>query len=455
MKITKTKSSIFYTLVLPILSILVLLFSKLNFISFFSFLILFFSIQFLIVSTINLKNISITNISLIVFSYLFFFIAPVFQFNFRTETILINTLKVDNVTVLYSNVLLSIFLIIYTLSYKFFFKNQSNNQNLSLKNVLEKNLSHISLSRILIIITIFLIIFLSDAINEILTSLNPFEDSNENQTSEIKNLLIKKFIYLTPLLCAITAYYNSSKNKFYKYFIFILCSIVLILFKNPLVEHRNGFGIPYLILFICVFPGILKTNVRFLNFLFLTMLVMFPLGSFLAPHRDKKDTLVDEFLNLFNTVHFDAWANFIATVDYVKNEGIHFGQQLISTLGFWIPRDFWVEKSVASGLIVGDYLIDNYSFWFNNISLVFPGEGYIDFGFLGLLLYSIILGYLSSYLDKKIMGGNNSVMMFSLFIAFSYLFLFRGPLLSSLAFSLGGAFAFYFFIKLVNLKFRL
>ena len=113
------------------------------------------------------------------------------------------------------------------------------------------------------------------------------------------------------------------------------------------------------------------------------------------------------------------------------------------------------RKSVASGLIVGDYLIDNYSFWFNNISLVFPGEGYIDFGFLGLLLYSIILGYLSSYLDKKIMGGNNSVMMFSLFIAFSYLFLFRGPLLSSLAFSLGGAFAFYFFIKLVNLKFRL
>ena len=453
--IKKSKSSIFYNLVLPLLLVLILLISGLSIITTISFLLLLISIHFLLVTTINLDYTSITNVSIIVFSYLFLFIAPIFQLSIRGEDVIINTLPVDSLLIFYSNLLISIFFITYTIFYKGF-KTKTFKKNIGLEQVLNNNLNKLSLNKIFLILVVFLVIFLPTAINDLTSKINPLDGFNEiENNSEIFNLFTKKFLYITPLLCAIAAYYNKSKNKIFKFFVFSLACLTLIFFKNPIVEHRNGFGIPYLVLFICVFPRFIKSNLKFLNFLFFTMIFLFPLGSFLAPHRDKKDTIYEEFLNLFNTVHFDAWANFTASIDYVRNEGLQWGEQIISTLGFWIPREIWVDKGVATGILLGDYLIEKYSFWFNNISLVFPAEGYIDFGLLGLLVYSIILAFISTKIDLNITSGTKSVMMFSLFISFSYIFLFRGPLLSSLAFSLGGAFAFYFFMKLVGLKLKI
>jgi len=42
----------------------------------------------------------------------------------------------------------------------------------------------------------------------------------------------------------------------------------------------------------------------------------------------------------------------------------------------------WSNKPVGSGSFVAEnMLMTRYSFWFTNISMSFPGEGYINLGF--------------------------------------------------------------------------
>jgi hypothetical protein len=95
------------------------------------------------------------------------------------------------------------------------------------------------------------------------------------------------------------------------------------------------------------------------------------------------------FFDTFNTLNYDAFANLMATVDYVSKNDFSFGYQLLSAFLFFIPRSIWPSKPISTGELVGNYLMDDYGFKFNNLSNPMVSEGYINFGLFGVFLMAI------------------------------------------------------------------
>ena len=139
----------------------------------------------------------------------------------------------------------------------------------------------------------------------------------------------------------------------------------------------------------------------------------------------------------FLDMHYDAWANFIASLQYAETEGMRLGEQILGALLFFMPRDIWADKPISSGQMLGEYLVLYYNLWFTNISFPLPAEGYVDFGILGLVFYAVVLGYYSRRLDYFINYGNFVDRTSALYFTFYLLFVLRGAFLPAFAYGVG------------------
>ena len=149
------------------------------------------------------------------------------------------------------------------------------------------------------------------------------------------------------------------------------------------------------------------------------------------------ENVLIEIQGHFLDMHYDAWANFIASLQYVETEGVRLGQQILGALLFFVPRDIWADKPIASGQMLGEYLVLYYNLWFTNISFPLPAEGYVDFGIFGLILYAALLGYYSRRLDYFINHGSFVDRTSALYFTFYLLFVLRGSFLPAFAYGAG------------------
>lgn len=135
----------------------------------------------------------------------------------------------------------------------------------------------------------------------------------------------------------------------------------------------------------------------------------------------------------FFAAHFDAYENFASAVE------AHFitdGYQLLGALLFFVPRVVWSDKPVGSGYEMAETM----GYVFNNISMPFLGEGYVNFGFVGVIVFSLIIGYLMGRGDRVLapapgagrkLNYRNTIYYF---LFGGLFFVFRGDLLSSFAY---------------------
>ena len=230
---------------------------------------------------------------------------------------------------------------------------------------------------------------------------------------------------------------------------FVLFMILLLWFKNPLVEKRNALGPIYISIIYLLAPRLLNSNVKTMFFMFFTMVVVFPLSAIITHAKSslrqiiiQPRILLDEFEGegigeVFNTIHYDAFINIVATIDYVKYEGFSYGYQFLSAFLFFIPRKIWEGKPVSTGQLVGEHLIDNYEFTYSNLSNPMVSEGYVNFGIIGVILLAIALGYAIVYfltwlhshiLIKKIMA---------FYFAIHLLFFLRGDFANGFSYYVG------------------
>ena len=143
--------------------------------------------------------------------------------------------------------------------------------------------------------------------------------------------------------------------------------------------------------------------------------------------------------DMFSTLHFDSY---ISLAYVFENEIITNGRQLLGVLFFWFPRMFWKDKPVGSGAYVAqttDVMGENNEF--SNISMNFLGEGYINFGILGVFIFIIVLALFSRKMDKlfwqKYNGDyHNLFAPFYLYSLGILTFVLRGDLMSGLAYSI-------------------
>lgn len=150
------------------------------------------------------------------------------------------------------------------------------------------------------------------------------------------------------------------------------------------------------------------------------------------------------------SLDYDTWSNFMAAIKYSEINSIIYGRQLIGVLLFWDPRSMWPSKPIGSGAFVAEnMLMTRYDFWFTNISMPFPGEGYVNFGVIGIILFAFILSLVSKLTDE-FYKYNDLRLILSLYVSFHMVFMLRGDLMSSFAYLVGILLAMFFVPLFLN-----
>jgi hypothetical protein len=273
--------------------------------------------------------------------------------------------------------------------------------------------------------------------------------------STIKSLIIRKTFFILPFIGFLYSiiFLKQNRNKYEKWkfllVISILLLVILLLVKNPMLAKRNALGPLIITIFVFLIPKWFNKNLSFLFFLFLSMFIGFPIVSIfthskygildilLKPVEFFSEITSRDLVGELLTLHYDAYSNVLATMDYINSNGIVLGEQLSGCLLFFIPRSLWDDKPIKTGRLIGKYLMENYNMDFDNLSNPLLSEGLINFGLFSLLLFPSILAWFVVKMLKWQYSKDFFKQVVAIYFSIYLIFILRGDLSSSFSFFVG------------------
>lgn len=237
--------------------------------------------------------------------------------------------------------------------------------------------------------------------------------------------VLSQFIFVLPLLFCYHLFILWQK-KLSKYRITIL--LLLLIAGFPTTLSRTTLAILSVPIIFYLIPNLFKKN----NFVYVFIIGFFYVFPFLDQFRKVSSLKQLKYginTRVFNTAHFDSYYNFGLIVYDIP---IQWGKQLLGVIFFFIPRELWISKPIGSGALMARKL----NMTFNNLSANYFAEGYINFGYIGILIFLVTLAFITAIFDKfghKIHESHPAMFYFYLQCIFLLFYLLRGDLMSSFA----------------------
>lgn len=371
-----------------------------------------------------------------IFVILFFYVAPIYQL-VEYRGYLINNYDPPNSQMLLANVIVFVFIAAYLIVYQ---------RRAKMQHSAVLKVSDASVGKMFPLLMALAALM---AIWAIWVTLNYSLDAEDDAVSAGINIGITirhKVAFVIPF--AAIGFYLSRKSTKRSLIVLMVLSVFLLSSKNIIIDRRNSLGPVYLsALSLFLWRGRITSRQVFM-LVGPALIFIFPLVSIFINHPMENwgdllnwDNIIMEVRGHFVDMHYDAWANLVAAIQYVHTEGLQLGRQLMGSLLFWWPRGMWVDKPVSSGQMLGDYLVLNSGLWFTNISFPFPAEGYVDFGMLGVVIYGIVIALYSQRLDYLVNYGGVVDRTSALYFSFYLMFVMRGSFLPAFAFGVGALIA--------------
>lgn len=258
--------------------------------------------------------------------------------------------------------------------------------------------------------------------------------------SNTSMLLFNNFIRLIPWACCIIGLIFSVKKR-----ILLLLGIGAFLTVCPTGIPRNAAAMCWIPIVILVFRRRIKGH-RFLYLMFIGLLVIFPLlDNFRRFDGSFKFNFGFDYLDSMN---FDASQVLMAVI---KLDVVSMGRQLLGVLFFFVPRSIWPDKPIGSG----HFLVTEMGGWFTNVSMPVFAEGYMNFGFLGMIIFTILLALFSKKMDNIYWSDSYAPSIWQGYYYISLgavMFIMRGDLMSSFAYTVGICCCYYFVSRLVVIR---
>lgn len=205
--------------------------------------------------------------------------------------------------------------------------------------------------------------------------------------------------------------------------IVLLAIMAITLF--PIGIARHAVAIYWLPVIIVNMPQLRRPH-WFVSGMLVALLVIFPLLDQFKHYKGEIN--INLSTKYFSTLNYDASQIFMADLqmDIVTN-----GKQLVGVALFFVPRTIWPSKPVGSGT----YLAKPQGVW-DNIAMPYWGEGYINFGYCGVVIFAILLAIIMAYMDNRYRHVQNREKhgLFTgnyLIVLALTMFVLRGDLLSS------------------------
>lgn len=411
------------------------------------------------------KNYSPFLSSFIVFNFLFFIVSPIIQIGLidSSDSLFPNFYPYNVSNIIHANFLIFLFNLIFFLVYV-----------TSKKRIINSNLNTDLTSRVkikpLFILTLLIVCILIGFLNYEFLLKEIIKSTYMKSDESVGSLLIKKkVLFMIPLGALIVTYdYLKKKNKIttntlIAFLTLMALFVILVIFKNPLIEKRNALGPIYITIIFLFYPKVINSNAKFFTFIFVSMAIFFPLVSTLT-HVDatfseimaNPSVLVDSYIktggvkDAFSALHYDAFANVMATVNYVSDYGFSYGYQLLSALLFFIPRSVWSSKPISTGELIGDHLIHKFEFGYSNLSNPIVSEGYINFGILGVIAMAILLPYVILKFTNWLNSSDSLKKNIAFYFAVHLMFLLRGDFTNGYSYFIGTFIGVYLIPKFLD-----
>jgi len=261
--------------------------------------------------------------------------------------------------------------------------------------------------------------------------------------SQMEALIFDKIIRPIPFCCYLLSIFLHTNKKVRVYLFF---SMLLAVFPTGL--SRNAAAMYWLPVILTRFTYFQRKNV-FVFLMALGILVIFP---FLDNFRHYNGEIETEFsLDYLYTMHFDSSQEFMTAI---KMHLITNGRQLLGVLFFFVPRSIWPTKPIGSGAYMASQQFDVFS----NISMPYFGEGYVNFGYYGVFVFTIFIAWFTANLDcnywyKYRRKKNEYTLLIGIYLIVlaSIIFILRGDLMSSFAYTVGTCLS-YLFVFLIATK---
>lgn len=368
-----------------------------------------------------------TNALVYLFIYMFVGIAPLYQY--ANNVSIWGGLPLSGDDYFYTNVFFIIALFFYDIFYYIFSRN-----NKILKNSKERISKYNKLLPLTLAVFSTLFTLYAFRSYPILLLFREFQDEGKITFNTFSNTSLNLLytIVIRPIPVIILTLYNIIYRRFDKYFYILL---LLILITNfPLSLPRFYVAGLYFPLLCSIFPNLLRRDILLKGLFLFGILYVFPFlnqGRTVTDFSDIKFSFSINY-DMFLEGHFDSFQNFARVI---VNNTVTYGRQLFGVLIFWLPRSIYPNKPIGSG----GYIADEYNLDFDHISLNYWGEGWINFGMLGVPVFSIILAYINSKFDKIYWKTHCTPYMFTIYCLYLGLtfFILRGDLISCFAYTVG------------------
>lgn len=177
----------------------------------------------------------------------------------------------------------------------------------------------------------------------------------------------------------------------------------------------------------------------------IAFMILLPLLNAFRRTEFMEVSLVENLVNVVTNLDtgflegdYDAYTMFTITIEDVDRNGITWGMQMLGAILFFVPRSIWKDKPVGSG----HFVAGNLDWEFTNLSCPLPAEAYINFGVIGIIIFSFVIGNLLGKVDLWYWEKNNTKNgicklgeLFYPILMFMFFFMSRGDLMSSFAYS--------------------
>ena len=302
---------------------------------------------------------------------------------------------------------------------------------------------------LIIVLTIFnfLVIFRTYDFN-VLKMFVRAEDVVGVTTSEMSTsskLIFSFFLRPMNMLLFLSCYVLKIGGKMFH--AYLLFAAVVTLF--PTAVPRFSLAATYIPLMLITMKVFKKKDV-FVLLLSFALLVVWPFLNQFRYFTTAESVSLKLDLELFEAGDMDTFSSLLRVM---KFDIVTYGNQLLGNIFFFVPRSIWQSKPDGSG----SFLCDQCSLTFDNISCNYFAEGYINFGFIGILLFTFFMAFISAKLDGfywREKNGGLSDVFYCLCIGF-IIFILRGDILSAISYFIGFSLSLFVVSILLTKKARI
>jgi hypothetical protein len=275
-------------------------------------------------------------------------------------------------------------------------------------------------------------------------------------------LVMNRFLLFLPsatMLIVLNETIRSEKKvAFTRVCVLLVLFLLVLITQNPYTEKRNALGPIYIGLLLVGFQAFFSSRTRRIQLLVAAMVLIFPASSiFTHNHQQTLGSLsmsqfTDAIAEHYFSINYDSWANIYTTIEYVQVHGIQWGHQLMGSMLFFVPSAIWTTKPLATGIFLANYLINNYAMWFTNLSAPIVAEGYLDFGYVGIVAYAGVTAIAVTLLNNLAARRDKwSAFPMAVYLSIFLMLVMRGSLMISMGFACAAFLSFTFSSTLLSI----